>query len=111
MVTSTQSALESYLKPDRHSTFHCKHKYWARGKQRIPDSLCPFRKFPEEACLGELECQLRARPNRPTSVHDLTNALVAEWKQVPVAMFQHLLESLSRRVEAVTSAKGGQTPY
>jgi hypothetical protein len=29
---------------------------------------------------------------------------VAEWKQVPEAMFQHLVESLPRRVEAVTAA-------
>jgi hypothetical protein len=29
---------------------------------------------------------------------NLTNVLVAEWKQVP-AMFQHLVESLPRRVE------------
>uniref|UniRef100_A0A8K9UXS1 Uncharacterized protein n=1 Tax=Oncorhynchus mykiss TaxID=8022 RepID=A0A8K9UXS1_ONCMY len=50
---------------------------------------------------------LRARPNRPTSVPNLTNALVAEWKQVPAAMFQHLVESLPRRVEAVIAAKGG----
>ena len=28
----------------------------------------------------ELEHRLRARPNQPTSVPDLTNALVAEWK-------------------------------
>ena len=55
----------------------------------------------------KLERRLRARPNRPTSVPDLTNALVAEWKQVPVAMFQHLVESLTRRVEAVIAAKGG----
>jgi hypothetical protein len=34
-------------------------------------------------------------------VPDLTNALVAEWKQVPAAVFQHLVESLPRRVEAV----------
>jgi hypothetical protein len=27
----------------------------------------------------ELEHRLRAKPNRPTSVPDLTNALVAEW--------------------------------
>ena len=33
--------------------------------------------------------------------------LVAEWKQVPTAMFQHLVESLPRRVEAVIAAKGG----
>jgi hypothetical protein len=55
--------------------------------------------------------RLRARPNRPTSVPDLTNAFVAEWKQVPAAMFQHLVESLPRRVEAVIAAKRGPTPY
>ena len=40
---------------------------------------------PIEHLWDELERQLRARPNHPTSVHDLTNALVAEWKQVPAA--------------------------
>ena len=78
----------------------------------------------------ELEHRLCARPNCPTSVPYLTNALVAEWKQVPAAMFQHLVESLPRRVEvviaamfqhlveslprrveAVIAAKGGPTPY
>jgi hypothetical protein len=33
--------------------------------------------------------------------------LVGEWKQVPTAMFQYLVESLPRRVEAVIAAKGG----
>ena len=46
--------------------------------------------------------------NRLTSVPDLTIALVAEWKQVPAEMFQHLVESLPRRVEAVIAAKGDQ---
>ena len=54
----------------------------------------------------ELERQLRARPNRPTSVPDLINAVVAEWMQIPAAMFQHLVESLRGRVEAVIAAKG-----
>jgi hypothetical protein len=49
----------------------------------------------------DLECRLRARPNRKTSVPVLTNALVAEWKQVPTAMFQNLVESLPKRVEAI----------
>ena len=52
----------------------------------------------------DLERWLRARPNRPMSVPDLTNALLAEWKQVPAAMFQQLVESLPRREEAVTAA-------
>ena len=49
----------------------------------------------------ELELRLRARPDRPTSVPNLTNAVVPEWKPVPAATFQHLVESLPRRVEAV----------
>ena len=34
--------------------------------------------------------------------------LVAEWKQVHAEMFQLLMESLPRRVEAVIAAKGEQ---
>ena len=66
---------------------------------------------PIEHLWDELEHRLRARPNHPTSVPDLTNALVAEWNQVPAAMFQHLVESLPRRVQAVIAAKEGPTPY
>ena len=54
----------------------------------------------------ELERRLRARPNCPTSVPDLTNYFVVEWKEVPAAMFQHVVENLPRRVEAVIAAKG-----
>ena len=42
----------------------------------------------------ELERRLRARSNRLTSVPDLTNALMAEWKEFPAAIFQHLSQSL-----------------
>jgi hypothetical protein len=38
---------------------------------------------------NNLEHRQRARPNRPTSVPDLNNALVAEWKHVHTVMFQH----------------------
>jgi hypothetical protein len=74
--------------------------YWAA---QSPD-LKPF-----EHLWDELEHRLRDRPNCTTSVPDLTNALVAEWKQVPTEMFQHLVERLPRRVEAVIEAMGG--PY
>jgi hypothetical protein len=36
---------------------------------------------------------------------------MADWKQFPAAMFHHLVESLSRRVEAVKAAKGGTNLY
>ena len=47
---------------------------------------------------------LIAQHQWPTSL-----MLVAEWKQVPAAVFQHLVKSRPRRVEAVIAAKGG--PY
>ena len=66
---------------------------------------------PIEHLWDELEHQLRARPNRPISVPDLTNAFVSEWKQGSAAIFQHLVERLSRRVEALNAAKGGPNTY
>lgn len=36
----------------------------------------------------------------PTSVLDLTDALQCEWEQIPAAMFQHLVESLTRREQS-----------
>jgi hypothetical protein len=67
---------------------------------------------PIEHVWDELERRLRAKHDHPTSsVPDLTNALVAEWKQMFTAMFQHLVENLPRRVEAVIAAKGEPTPY
>ena len=52
----------------------------------------------------ELEHRLQPRPYRPTSVHDLTNALVAEREQIPAARFQKLVEKFPRRVEVVKAA-------
>ena len=66
---------------------------------------------PIEHLWDELERRLLARPNHPTSLPELTLALVAEWKQILAAMFQHLVESLPRRVEAVIASKGGPAPY
>jgi hypothetical protein len=37
--------------------------------------------------------------------------LMAEWKQVPTSMFQHLVESLPRRVETVIAEKREPTLY
>jgi hypothetical protein len=51
----------------------------------------------------ELERRLRVRPNYPTLVPNITNALVTEWKQVSAAMFQHVVERLPRRTEAVNA--------
>jgi hypothetical protein len=82
----------------------------ARSIQKLEELDWPAQSAdinPIDQLCDKLECRLRARPNCQTSVPDLTNALVAELKQVPAAMFQQLVESLPRRVEAVVAAKGG----
>ena len=50
---------------------------------------------------ADCEPGLIAQHQSPTSL-----MLVAEWKKVHAAMFQHLVESLSIRVEAIIAAKG-----
>jgi hypothetical protein len=53
-----------------------------------------------------MNCNVNSEPGLifPTSVPDLTNDLVAERKQVPAEMFQHLVESLPRIVDVVIAA-------
>jgi hypothetical protein len=60
---------------------------------------------PIEHLWDDMGCRLQPGPNHPTLAPDLTNALVAEWKQVSAAMFQYL------GLEAVIAAKRGPTPY
>uniref|UniRef100_A0A3P8VX90 Tc1-like transposase DDE domain-containing protein n=1 Tax=Cynoglossus semilaevis TaxID=244447 RepID=A0A3P8VX90_CYNSE len=66
---------------------------------------------PIEHLWDELERRLRARPSRPTSVCDLTNALLEEWSKIPINTLLYLVDSLPRRVKAVIAAKGGPTSY
>uniref|UniRef100_A0A3P8W229 Tc1-like transposase DDE domain-containing protein n=1 Tax=Cynoglossus semilaevis TaxID=244447 RepID=A0A3P8W229_CYNSE len=66
---------------------------------------------PIEHLWDELERRLRARPSPPTSVCDLTNALLEEWSKILINTLLNLVDSLTRRVEAVIAAKGGPTSY
>uniref|UniRef100_A0A3Q3J269 T-box domain-containing protein n=1 Tax=Monopterus albus TaxID=43700 RepID=A0A3Q3J269_MONAL len=56
---------------------------------------------PIEHLWDELERRLRFRPSRPTSVSDLTNALLEEWSKIPMNTLLNLVDSFPRRVEAV----------
>ena len=58
-----------------------------------------------------LEWRLRARPSSPTSVCDLTNALMEEWSKIPINTLLNIMESLPRRAEAVRAAKGRPILY
>ena len=62
---------------------------------------------PIEHLWDELERRLRAWPNRPTFVPDLTNALVAEWKQVPRSNVPTSSGKPSQTSGGCYSSKGG----
>ena len=66
---------------------------------------------PIEYLWDELERRLQATPSHPTSVSDLTNELLEEWSKIAQNTVLNLVESFTRRVEAVIAAKGGLASY
>ena len=62
---------------------------------------------PIEHLWDELERQLRATPNCPISVHDLTNVLVPEWKQIPHSNVPTSSGKPSQKSGGCYSSKGG----
>ncbi len=47
------------------------------------------------------------RPN----LQQLRDAIVSIWTKISKKCFQHLVESMPRRIKAVLKAKGGPTQY
>ena len=54
---------------------------------------------PIEHVWDELEQRLRARPSCPTSVCDLTNALLEEWSKIPINTLLYHVESLPEELK------------
>ena len=47
----------------------------------------------------------------PNFCHQLGQALIQEWNNIPQAEINTLIRSMGQRCEAVLHAKGGHTPY
>ena len=58
-----------------------------------------------------LERRIRARNLLPRSEEDLWIALQEEWYKIDISIIEKLYASLPQRVQAVYSAKGGNTRY
>jgi len=57
------------------------------------------------------ERELRALDVHPTNLHQLQDAILSIRAYISKECFQHLVESMSRRIMAILKAKGGQTQY
>ncbi len=48
---------------------------------------------------------------QPTNLQQLRDAIVAIWTIISEECFQHLVESMPRRIKAILKAKGGPIHY
>ncbi len=48
---------------------------------------------------------------QPTNLQQLRDAIMSIWTKISEECFQHLVESMSRRIKAVLNAKVGPTGY
>jgi len=58
-----------------------------------------------------VEQELRGLDVHPTNLHQLQDAILSIWASISKECFQHLVESMPRRIKAVLKEKGGQRQY
>ena len=66
---------------------------------------------PIEHMWDELERRIRARTNSPKNLGELESLLQECWLQIQREVYQKLVESMNRRIDAVIKARGYPTRY
>ena len=72
---------------------------------------CPIPLNPIEHLWQQLKAKLHQCDTPPKGVHDLWDRVAKEWNEIPPEIYQKLIESMPRRIQAVLKAKGGHTKY
>ncbi|KAJ4432572.1 hypothetical protein ANN_21195 [Periplaneta americana] len=67
--------------------------------------------IPSEHLWDKLDCRLRSREMRPTSIVQLSAMLREEWRRIPVDILYKLVESMPDRVATVIATRGGTTRF
>ncbi len=66
---------------------------------------------PIEHLWDVVEREIRIMDVQPTNLQQLSDAIMSIWTKISEECFQHLVESMPRRIKAVLKAKGGPTRY
>jgi transposase len=66
---------------------------------------------PIEHLWDELERRIRAKKNNPKNLGELEVLLQECWLEIPSEVYQKLVESMTRRIDAVIKARGYPTRY
>lgn len=66
---------------------------------------------PIEHVWDKLGRQIKQRNPAPANLRDLRTALVEEWDSIPQSFIDNLINGMPRRMQAVLTARGGNTKY
>nr|KAF6369007.1 hypothetical protein mMyoMyo1_010414 [Myotis myotis] len=66
---------------------------------------------PIEHLWDKVKRAIRQLVPQPSNLTELDSAIHQAWSQIPHIIFQHLVESMPRRITTVLKAKGGPTKY
>ncbi len=66
---------------------------------------------PIEHLWDVVEREIHIMDVQPTNLQQLRDAIMSIWTKISEECFQHLVESIPRRIKAVLKAKGGPTQY
>ncbi len=66
---------------------------------------------PIEHLWDVVEREIYIMDEQPTNLQQLRDAIMSIWTKISEECFQHLVESIPRRIKAVLKAKGGPTLY
>ncbi len=69
------------------------------------------RSHSNRAALGCVEREIHIMDVQPTNLQQLCDAIVSIWTKISEECFQHLVESMPRRIKAVLKTKVGPTRY
>ncbi len=53
----------------------------------------------------------KVEEHKVSNIHQISDAIMEEWKRIPVATCEALVNSMSKRVKAVLKNNGGHTKY
>ncbi len=66
---------------------------------------------PIEHLWDVVEQEIRIMDVQPTNLQQLRDAIMSIWTKISEECFQHLVESMPRRIKAILKAKGGPIQY
>ncbi len=66
---------------------------------------------PIEHLWDVVELEIRIMDVQPANLQQLHDAIMPIWTKISEECFQHLIESMPRRIKAVLKAKGGPNRY